>query len=71
MSTPVRVAIESGKKGKKSAAYALDWPGWNRGGKSDDEAYANWSQYRDRYRSIAERAGFSTSSMRRWGQRWW
>ncbi len=57
MSIPVRVAVESGKKGKKSAAYAIDWPGWNRSGKSDEEAYANWSEYRDRYRSIAERAG--------------
>lgn len=57
MTNTIRVAVESGKKGKKSAAYAIDWPGWNRGGKSDDEAYANWAGYRDRYRSIAERAG--------------
>jgi len=57
MTDTIRVAVESGKKGKKSAAYAIDWPGWNRGGKSDGEAYANWSGYRDRYRSIAERAG--------------
>jgi hypothetical protein len=57
MTDTIRVAVESGKKGKKSAAYAIDWPGWNRGGKSDGEAYVNWSGYRDRYRSIAERAG--------------
>lgn len=57
MTDRVRVAIESGKKGKKSAAFALDWPGWNRGGPSDEQAYANWAGYRDRYRLIAERAG--------------
>lgn len=57
MTDSVRVAIESGRKGKKSAAFAPDWPGWNRGGKSDDDAYENWSGYRDRYRPVAERAG--------------
>lgn len=57
MANTISVALESGKKGKKSAAYAIDWPGWNRGGKTDEEAYANWSGYRDRYRPVAERAG--------------
>src|SRR5689334_10625981 len=57
MTDCVRVAIESGKKGKKSAAFALDWPGWNRGGSSHEQAHANWADYRDRYRVIAERAG--------------
>jgi hypothetical protein len=57
MTGTIRVALESGNKGKKSSAYAIDWPGWNRGGKSDGEAYSNWSGYRDRSRSIAERTG--------------
>ncbi len=60
MTDRVRVAIEYGKKGKKSAAFALDWPGWNRGGPSNEQAHANWATYRDRYRPVAERAGLVT-----------
>lgn len=59
MTNRIRVAVEAGKKGKKSAAFALDWPGWNRGGSSNEVAYANWAGYRHRYRPIAERAGLA------------
>lgn len=57
MTNPVRVNIEFGKKGKKTVAYSPDWPGWNRGGKSEDMALTTFQAYRDRYRPIAELAG--------------
>lgn len=60
MSTQLRVNIELGKKGKKVVAYAPDWPGWNRGGKTEEVALETFQQYRSRYRPIAERAGLVT-----------
>jgi len=57
VTTPVRVYIEHGKKGKKSVAYAPDWPGWNRGGKTEETALSTFQAYRDRYRPIAYLAG--------------
>lgn len=60
MTSPLRVNIELGKKGKKVVAYAPDWPGWNRGGKTEEVALDAFQQYRSRYRPIAERAGLAT-----------
>ena len=60
MTSQLRVNIEFGKKGKKSVAYAPDWPGWNRGGKTEEIALDAFQQYRSRYRPIAERAGLAT-----------
>lgn len=54
---PIRVVLERGPKGKKSVAFALDWPGWSRGGKTADEALGTLAEYRDRYRPVAVRAG--------------
>ncbi|HLX35459.1 MAG TPA: hypothetical protein VKR30_09505 [Candidatus Limnocylindrales bacterium] len=39
-------------------AIAADWPGLERGGKSEDEAIAKLGRYLERYSPIAERAGF-------------
>lgn len=58
MSMSVRMMIELGPKGKKSVAYASDWPGWNRGAKTPDKAIEVLESYRQRYRPIAEIAGF-------------
>jgi hypothetical protein len=58
LTTLVRTAIERGPKGKKTVAFAIDWPGWNRGGKDDAAALAAFETYRDRYRPVAHRAGF-------------
>ena len=58
MSQAVRMMIELGPKGKKSVAYAIDWPGWSRGAKTPDQAIDVLESYRPRYRPIAEIAGF-------------
>src|SRR6185295_16850887 len=48
-----------GPKGKKSVAFSLDWPGWNRGAKSPEIALETLESYRDRYRPIAAIAGMA------------
>lgn len=55
MTAPIRVMIEQGKK--KAVASAFDWPGWDRGGKSEDEALLVLAAYRPRYAKVAELAG--------------
>lgn len=55
MFVPIRVMVEQGKK--RSVASAFDWPGWDRSGKSEDEAMARLATYRPRYARLAERAG--------------
>ena len=56
---PVRTVIEHGPKDKKSVAFALDWPGWNRGAKSAEVALETLESYRERYRPIADLAGMA------------
>src|ERR1051325_2913063 len=48
-----RAVIERGTKGKKSVAFALDWPGWSRGAKTPELALELLESYRERYRPIA------------------
>lgn len=55
MAAPVRVMLEQGKK--KVVASAFDWPGWDRGGKSEAEALDVLERYRLRYAPVAELAG--------------
>ena len=57
MLDPVRVMIELGPKRKRSAASAFDWPGWDRGAKSEDDALAVLETYRPRYAKVAALAG--------------
>ena len=54
---PVRTVIDRGPKGKRSVAFALDWPGWSRGAKTADVALELLESYRDRYRPVADLAG--------------
>src|SRR5712671_5250931 len=54
---PVRTVVERGPKEKRSVAFALDWPGWNRGAKSAELALETLEGYRERYRPIADLAG--------------
>jgi hypothetical protein len=49
--------VERGPKGKKSVAFALDWPGWCRGAKTPEQALELLESYRSRYRPVAEIAG--------------
>jgi hypothetical protein len=53
----VRVVIERGPKGRKSAAVAIDWPGWSRGGKTPEAAFEAVESYRNRYVPVARLAG--------------
>lgn len=55
MTAPIRVMVEQGKK--KAVASAFDWPGWDRGGKSEAEALAVLATYKPRYAKVAELAG--------------
>ncbi len=56
---PVRTVIEHGTKDKRSVAFSLDWPGWNRGAKSAEIALETLEAYRERYRPIAVIAGLA------------
>jgi hypothetical protein len=57
MSDSLRVLLEVGTKGRRVVAAAIDWPGLDRWGKTDDDAIAKLTSYRLRYASVAERAG--------------
>ena len=56
---PIRTVIERGPKNKRSVAFALDWPGWNRGAKTAEIALQTLESYRERYRPIADLAGLA------------
>ncbi len=53
----MRVRVEQGPKGKKCVAYAIDWPGLERGAKSEELALAKLDEYRVRYEPVAQAAG--------------
>jgi hypothetical protein len=48
--------LERGKK-KRVVACAFDWPGWDRSGKTDEEALRVLESYRPRYAKVAALAG--------------
>ena len=56
MTDTLRVILEIGKK-RKVVAGAIDWPGLDRWGTSEDDALAKLSSYLPRYAGVAERAG--------------
>jgi hypothetical protein len=56
---PVRTVIERGPKGKRSVAFAIDWPGWSRGAKSAELALETLVSYRERYQPVAGLAGMA------------
>ena len=49
--------IEKGTK--RVFASAVDWPGWSRGGKTEDEALAALLAYAPRYARVAGKLGFA------------
>lgn len=57
MVNDLNVIVEIGPKGKKVVATAWDWPGLERGGKSEDDALATLEAYLPRYAKVADRAG--------------
>ena len=56
----VRTVVERGPKGKRSVAFSLDWPGWNRGAKTPELAVETLESYRERYRPVADLAGMAS-----------
>jgi hypothetical protein len=56
MTDALRVILEIGKK-RRVVAGAMDWPGLDRWGTSDDNALEKLSTYLPRYAGVAERAG--------------
>ena len=57
MTQPLRVTIEVGPKGKKVIAVAQDWPGLERGAKTEELALERLQAYLPRYTPIATLAG--------------
>lgn len=55
MSPKLRVLIEEPTRGKRWVAVAADWPGLERGGKTEDEAAAKLTRYVPRYLPVAKR----------------
>lgn len=63
MTDALRVILEIGKK-RRVVAGAMEWPGLERGGTSEDDALARLSTYVPRYASVAERAGLGDAFAR-------
>jgi hypothetical protein len=51
-----RVTLEIGPKGKKAVAVAPDWPGLERGAKTEEEAIERLRSYLPRYSQVAKLA---------------
>ena len=58
MTDRLRVILEIGKK-RRVVAGAMDWPGLDRWGTSDDAAIEVLSSYLPRYAAVAKRAGLT------------
>jgi hypothetical protein len=61
MSHPLRVVVEIGPKGRKVAAVAPDWPGLERGAKTQEAAVARLEAYIPRYAHVAKLAGLDAA----------
>jgi hypothetical protein len=55
MTAPLRVLVEQPTRGKRWVAVAADWPGLERGGKTEDEAVEKLVRYVPRYLPVARR----------------
>ncbi|HUY78781.1 MAG TPA: hypothetical protein VMV29_18560 [Ktedonobacterales bacterium] len=60
MANELRVTLEIGPKGKKVAAVAPDWPGLERGAKTEEAAIERLQSYLPRYAQMAKLAGMDT-----------
>jgi hypothetical protein len=58
MTDKLRVILEIGKK-RRVVAGAMDWPGLDRWGTSEDDALEKLRSYVPRYAGVAERAGLA------------
>ena len=57
MADALRVTLEIGPKGKRAVAVAPDWPGLERGAKTEEAAIARLQAYYPRYAPVAKLAG--------------
>ena len=55
MTSRLRVLVEQPTRGKRWVAVAADWPGLERGGKTEDEAVEKLVRYVRRYLPVAKR----------------
>ena len=60
MTKTLRVVLEIGKK-RRVVAGAMDWPGLDRWGTSEDDALEKLLSYVPRYVQVAERAGLGSA----------
>ena len=60
MSNYIQVTIEIGPKGKKVEAVAPDWPGLERGAKTEEAAIKRLLSYLPRYTLVTKLAGMDT-----------
>ena len=60
MTSQLRVLVEQPTKGKRWVAVAADWPGLERGAKTEDEAVEKLVRYVPRYLPVATRAGLGS-----------
>lgn len=63
MNDRLRVILEMGKK-RRVVAGAMDWPGLDRWGISEEDALAKLSRYVPSYADVAERAGMAKAIAR-------
>jgi hypothetical protein len=56
MTGQLRVLVEQPTRGKRWVAVAADWPGLERGAKTEDEAVEKLARYVPRYLPVAKRA---------------
>src|SRR5205809_4320747 len=55
MTSQLRVLVEQPTRGKRWVVVAADWPGLERGGKTEDEAVEKLERYVPRYLPVAKR----------------
>ena len=63
MTNTLRVILEIGRK-RRVVACAMDWPGLDRWGTSEDDAIEKLLSYVPRYAGVAERAGMASAFQR-------
>ncbi len=61
MAKPIRVTLEIGPKGKKVVAVAADWPGLERGAKTEEAAIERLLSYVPRYAAVTKLAGMEAA----------
>ena len=63
MADALRIVLEVGKK-RKVVAAAIDWPGLDRGGLSEEDVLEKLLRYVPRYAGVAERTGLADAFSR-------